>query len=180
MRKLWVLLSLCFFLTGCVNISAPDAVKEYLEKIRNHEQSVVSSLEEKNEKEEWTDAQAKLYNLIMKKQYVNLEYKIVHETYNGNTANIEVEIEVYDYHHSYNKALEYIQKHQSEFLGKDGTIDQNKYKNLQLEYMDKEKNRILYTISFDCVLNEDSWEIKEPTTVDIEKIKGIYKYESKE
>ncbi len=177
MRKFFVLLILCFFLTGCVNISAPDAVKEYLEKIRNHDQNIVASLEDKEEKEKLTEAQAKLYDLIMKRQYVNLEYKIVHETYNGNHATIEVEMEVYDYIHSQKEALEYVQKHQSEFLEKDGTIDQNKYKNLQLEYMDKEKNRILYTISFDCVLNEDSWEIIEPKTVDMEKIQGIYDYE---
>ena len=176
MKKLFVLISLCFFLTGCVNVSAPDAVKEYLEKIRNHDQSVVTSIEEKTKKEEWTEAQAKLYDLIMKRQYVNLEYKIVHETYNGTTANIEVEIEVYDYHHSQNEAIEYVQKHQSEFLEKDGGIDQNKYKNLKLEYMNKEKNRILYTISFDCFFNEDSWEMKELKTVDLEKIQGIYDY----
>ena len=112
----------------------------------------------------------------MKRQYVSLEYKIVHETYNGNTANIEVEIEVYDYIHSKQEALEYIQKHQSEFLEKDGGIDQNKYINLKLEYMNKEKNRILYTISFECIFNDESWEMKEPKTVDIEKIQGIYDY----
>ena len=176
MRKLWILLSICFFFTGCVNITAPDAVKEYLEKIRNHDQRVISSIEEKNEKEEWTESQAKLYDLIMKRQYVNLEYKIVHETYNGNIANIEVEIEVYDYVHSQNEALEYVQKHQNEFLEEDGGIDQNKYKNLKLEYMNKEKNRILYTISFECVFNENSWEMKELKTVDVEKIQGIYDY----
>ena len=67
----------------------------------------------------------------MKKQYYDLEYKIIEEIYNGNKATVITEITVYDYKKSKQESKEYKETHQEEFLKEDNTLDEIKYKNLQ-------------------------------------------------
>ncbi len=175
MKKLILVLFL-FFFTGCVSRTAPDAVKNYLELYRNHDVEVTDSLDRLIQQENLYPEQENLYRLIMKKQYVNLEYQIVHETYSGNQASIEVVITVYDYIASQRRAVQYFQEHKEDFETDEG-IDHLKYKDLQLKYMKEETKRIRYTLTFDCILNENQWEIVKPDYTVIQKIQGVYPYE---
>ena len=76
MKKI-ILIILCLFLCGCTNNEAKDAVKEYIYKFKNHDKEVMQSLEELIIHEDLTEQASNDYRLVMKKQYYDLEYKII-------------------------------------------------------------------------------------------------------
>ncbi len=171
MKKI-VLLFLCFFFfTGCVKNEAPDVVNAYFQKYKNHDTSVLNSLEQLIIDEDLLENEKDSYRLIMKKQYMDLSYKIISELYNGDDALITAEIEVYDYVYSKKSAKIYWENHPELW-------DENrKYRNLQLKYMNEETKRVKYTIDFEAHYEEDRWVLIPPNYEVIQKIHGIYAYE---
>ena len=99
------LLFLIFLLSGCVSNDAKTPVKEYLNAYQNHSDKVTVSLNELIKNENLTKEQQDIYELIMKKQYVDLAYHIDNVTYDGNKAIVTATIEVYDYNQSIEEAL---------------------------------------------------------------------------
>jgi len=166
-----------FFVSGCTNNHASDPVKEYLNKFRNHDKDVSNSLAELLRQENLTKEQNELYELIMKRQYVDLEYKIKEETYNGIKAIITVDITVYDYQYSKEKAIEEREANKDEYYLSDGTYLKDKFVNLQLKYMKEEMRRVKYTIDFDVTLHNKEWTLETPDYKVIEKIHGLYDYQ---
>ncbi len=157
------LLFLIFLLSGCVSNDAKTPVKEYLNAYQNHSDKVTVSLNELIKNENLTKEQQDIYELIMKKQYVDLAYHIDNVTYDGNKAIVTATIEVYDYNHSKKEALkEY-----------ENTPELN-YKDLQLTYMKRENKRIKYTLSFSVYLDNDKWVIENPDYITLQKIHGVF------
>ena len=144
------LLFLIFLLSGCVSNDAKTPVKEYLNAYQNHSDKVTVSLNELIKNENLTKEQQDIYELIMKKQYVDLAYHIDNVTYDGNKAIVTATIEVYDYNHSKKEALkEY-----------ENTPELN-YKDLQLTYMKRENKRIKYKRSKKIALISLSYYIEK-------------------
>ena len=157
------LLFFIFLLSGCVSNDAKTPVKDYLNAYQNHSDKVTVSLNELINNENLTKEQQDIYELIMKKQYVDLAYHIDNVTYNGNKAIVTATIEVYDYNHSKEEALkEY-----------ENTPELN-YKDLQLTYMKRENKRIKYTLSFSVYLDNDKWVIENPDYITLQKIHGVF------
>lgn len=175
MKKI-ILLIVCLFLCGCTNNAAKDAVKDYIYKFKNHDSEVMKSLEELINHEDLTEQASNAYRLVMKKQYYDLEYKIIEEIYNGNKATVLAEITVYDYNKSKQDANAYKNEHPEEFLNEDNTFNEVKYKNLQLKYMQEETSRIKYTIAFSTYYENDEWHLEKPDYTVLQKIHGIYVY----
>lgn len=167
MKKIFLIFLLLLCTTGCVNNHAEDAVKEYLEKYKNHDQEIINSTKELLREENLTQEQNNIYELIMKKQYTELEYQIKEEFYNGRKAVVRVELTVYDYNHSKEKALE----------EKKNTETKNDYINLQLKNMKEETERVKYTVDFFVNLKEKNWVLETPNTEVLEKIHGLYNEE---
>jgi len=177
MKKILLIILLSFCMVGCSNNNAVDPVKEYISKFKNHDAAIMSSLDELLEHENLTNEQNDIYKIIMKKQYNDLEYKVVNSTYNGDKAIIELEITVYDYQNSKKKASEHLNNHQEEYYDENGDLYEIKYKNLQLQYMKSERQRIKYTISFHVKYEKKQWILESPDYTVIQKIQGIYNYE---
>lgn len=161
MKKCVVVVLCCILLCGCTKIHAKDAVISYLEKYRNFTTEIEQSLIDTLDEEKFTKEQREQYILLMKKQFVNLTYKIKEEIYNGDKATIFVDITVYDYHHSIREAL------------KENSAEEN-YINLQLEKMSKEKKKTTYTIAMKTRYERNSWIVEQPDEDTIKKIQGTY------
>lgn len=170
MKKI-LLLFLVLILTGCQNITAKREVEVYLDKFKNHDPAVKASLDELLTLESITNEQKEMYRLIMKKQYTDLDYKVVKEHYNGDEATVEVLINVYDYNASKKRAIAYIKEHQSEFPSEVEIM------NRQLKEMQKEQSRVKYTLIFNLNYIDNTWRLQTPNTEILEKIHGIYVYE---
>lgn len=157
------LLFFIFLLSGCVSNDAKTPVKDYLNAYQNHSDKVTVSLNELIKNENLTKEQQDIYELIMKKQYVDLAYHIDNVTYNGNKAIVTATIEVYDYNHSKEEALKEYENN-----------PELNYKDLQLTYMKRENKRIKYTLSFSAYLDNDKWVLENPDYITLQKIHGVF------
>ena len=84
-------------LLGCnKNLTAKDAVVEYLNGYINNDESIVNELNDYVDSEDFTDEQKELYKRILLKQYKTLTYNIVNETYDGDKATVVTRIRVID------------------------------------------------------------------------------------
>lgn len=161
MKKYLVFFLCIFCLVGCTNKSSKEAVIEYLEKYRNFTAEIEESLMKDLESVNWKKEQKEKYILLMKKQFVNLKYKIKEEIYNGEEATVLVDITVYNYHNSKREAL----KEQDE--------SQN-YIDKVLEKMNNETHTIKYTLVFKTNYKEGVWVLEQPSEETLKKIEGIY------
>lgn len=161
MKKYLVFFLCIFCLVGCTNKSSKEAVIEYLEKYRNFTAEIEESLMKDLESVNWTKEQKEKYILLLKKQFVNLKYKIKEEIYNGEEATVLVDITVYNYHNSKREAL----KEQDE--------SQN-YIDKVLEKMNNETHTIKYTLVFKTNYKEGVWVLEQPSEETLKKIEGIY------
>ena len=182
-KKLIVSLSIILgvvVLTGCswTRSTAKDAVKMFLDQYKNLSASVLTDLEDVIKTEDFTDDEANKYRDILKKQYSDLKYEIVNETYDGDTAQVETKITVYDLYKVQNDAAVYLNENQSEFVDDNGVYDEHLFLAYKLDKMQKMTDTVEYTIVFNVVKDkDDKWQVQEITDDDLEKIHGIYNYD---
>lgn len=180
MKKNLVLIIFFVFILACSKpLTAKEAVENYLEKYRTSSKEVMDALDLYVEKDnDLNEKQKELYKDVLKKQYKNIKYKIVNETYTNEEALITTEITVFDLYKAQREADDYLREHQSEFTI-DGIYDKSKFLDYKLDLMKNYTYFTNYTIDFHVVKNDkDKWEVKELSKSDLEKLHGIYQYES--
>ena len=116
MKKLIILISI-ILLTGCTDImNTPSSkVEEFLGKYQTMDTSIVKELDNTIEEMSASDNYKKEYKSLLLKEYQNLSYKIKDEKIDNNTANVEVEVEVFDYYNTLERVKEDIDKNSDDF-----------------------------------------------------------------
>lgn len=185
MKKiLKVMLVMVFAITlagcSCMQKSAKDRVEEFLDQYRNLSANVLGDLDEVVETEtDLSEEQKDSYRDVLKKQYSDLKYEITNEEYDGDTAVVEAKITVYDLYKAQRDATEYLNEHRDEFNDEEGNYDSSKFMDYRLEQMQKTTDTVEYTITFNLTKDaDDNWQITELSQEDLEKIHGIYNYDS--
>lgn len=180
MKKLCLFLITLIAAVGCActMTKASDAVKEYLGKYNNHDQEILVELDALIKDENLSDEQGKKYQELMKKQYSDLKYEIVDETYNGDEAIVTTKINVYDLYNAQKEAENYKEEHKEEFQNDNKVYDINLFLDYKIEQMTKSDKRVEYTIDFKVIKKDGKWTIENISTEDLEKIHGIYNYEN--
>lgn len=185
MKKiLKVMLVMVFAITlagcSCMQKSAKDRVEEFLDQYRNLSANVLGDLDEVVETEtDLNEEQKESYRDVLKKQYSDLKYEITNEEYDGDTAVVEAKITVYDLYKAQRDATEYLNEHRDEFNDEEGNYDSSKFMDYRLEQMQKTTDTVEYTITFNLTKDDDdNWQITELSQEDLEKIHGIYNYDS--
>lgn len=168
-----MVLSLC----GCKD-SASMAVEKYLAKYNSLHEDVLTDMNSVVEAENLSDENKEIYESIFKKQYADLSYEIVEEEYDGDEATVEVKITVYDLYKVQNDASTYLVNHADEFNDENGKYDLNKFISYKLDQMKNNTDTVDYTIEFYVVKTSDGWTVSDLSKSDLEKIHGIYNYES--
>lgn len=118
MKKLLIVLLISVFLvTGCGNSMTPTgAVEDFLGKYQSMDSEVLAQLDSVVSNDTtMSDEQKKEYKSLMEKQYQYLSYKITNEEIVGDTATVDVEIEVFDYATSIRKSTEYYNENRDMF-----------------------------------------------------------------
>lgn len=183
MKKILFLFLSLFMIVGCSltkDMTAKDAVTDYLERYRTHKQEVLDALDDYIASEsDLSDSQKETYKEVLKKQYKNLKYKIVNETYDGNEALVTMKITVFDLYKAQKEANDYLNDNQDKFLDDKSVYDKSLFLDYKLDKMKDYTDQTDYTIDFHVVKNDkNKWEVSELSTNDLEKIHGIYQYES--
>ena len=182
MKKLILFLTLLLFTACSLNIGDIDntptkKVEEYLNKYQSLSSDVVNDLDIVAEREtSFNLKQKQRYIKIMKKNFSNMSYKIKEETINADSAEVEVEINVYDYYKVNKAADNYLFQNSDEFIN-DEKYDEEKYINYKLDRMEKNVDKIKYTIYFNLTKDDKgNWSLVDVSNADEEKILGIYAY----
>ena len=166
------------FITGCDNtINTPTSkVEEYLSKYQNLDKEVLNDLDKViNNDDTMTKDQKKEYKNILEKQYQNLSYKIKNETINDDIAEVDVEIEVLNYHSTITNAREYFIEHQEEFESDIDEIDKDKkYIDYKIKQLKTTNDRIYYDITFKLKKEKNMWQLDQLQDDDLKKIHGLY------
>lgn len=179
MKKIMTLLVVGLIcLTGCALFSntPSDAVKKFLDNYKNNSDTVVDELNDYLTTEDLTDDEMKDYREIYLRQYSNLKYEIKDETINGDKAEVEVQITVYDYYKTNTASSEYLTTNKDEFIDDDGDIDLTKYLSYKIEQLLSTNDTVDYTITLTLNKVDDTWQIDPLTTEQLTKLHGTYEY----
>lgn len=176
-KKAIVGIIMVLLLMGCER-SAKKVVENYLNEYNNLSNNVLEDMSSMVSNEGMNEENSKRYAEIYKKQYSDLTYKIVNETYDGDEATITVQINVYDLYKVQRDASIYLAQVPGDFNDEFGNYDIQKYLSYKLNLMEQTDDRVDYTIEFNLVKTEKGWQLNELSNSDIEKLHGIYDYES--
>lgn len=174
--KSCLFLIIMLILLGCnKNLTAKDAVVEYLNGYINNDESIVNELNDYVDSEDFTDEQKELYKKILLKQYKTLTYNIVNETYDGDKATVVTRIRVIDLYTPQVEAVKYLNEASEKFYNSDNKYDKNLFLNYKLEKMNESTAMVEYNVNFKVMKNEQKkWEVVQLSNDDLEKIHGIY------
>ena len=181
MKKMIITFIMVLFLTGCNNDLMNTPTKRVETMLNNYvtlDEEVVDDLDNTLlEETVMTNEQKSRYKDILKRQYQNLSYEIKDETIDGDTATVEVEIEVYDYRKIIDAADDYLNNNQDEFLTEDGTTtDISKFNDYKLDLLEEAKDKVTYTLNLTLKKVDDKWTLDDLTDTEISKIHGLYAY----
>lgn len=167
---------LLFSLTGCKD-SASMAVEKYLAKYNSLDNDVMMDAQRIIDGENISEENKKIYKEVFEKQYSDFTYSIVEEEYDGDEATVDAKITVYDLYKAQKQATDYLANHPEEF-STDDMYDAEKFIKYKLDKMKMTTDTVTYTIEFYVVKSSAGWVVSSLSTTDLEKIHGIYDYES--
>lgn len=186
MKKKILAIALVMFLSvtlvgcSCMKKTAKNAVEDFLNRYKNLSSAVITDLDQVVENEAGlTEAQKDQYRDILKKQYKDIKYEIVNETYDGDTAKVEAKITVYDLYKVQKEASTYLTTNADEFKDENGTYSNELFMDYKLDKMQKVTDTVEYTIEFNVTKDDkDNWQVSDVTNDTLEKIHGIYNYDN--
>lgn len=181
MKKLiFVILSSLLIFTGCDTMNTPTKrTEEYLSKYVSLDKDVVSDVDLMVETENLGDDNSKTYKKVIERQLKDMEYEIVSEEVDGDTATVTAKITVYDLYKVKTDANTYYRENPTEFYDDNNVLDDDKYNKYSLDNMLKTKNTVDYTIEIDLKKVNDTWTVEDIDNTTKEKIYGLYDYEMK-
>ena len=188
---------LLLVIVGCSNnMSTPtNKVEEFLGKYQSMDEDVLKQLDQViKDDDTMNDDQKDKYKALMEKQYQNLSYKIENEDIEGNSATVDVEIEVLDYATTASKAQEYYNEHKEEIeekyndkkedndnsLGNAGddvlqAVEESAaYINYKLEELETANDTVTYDMTFYLTKEDGEWILQDISDLDRKKLHGLY------
>ena len=199
--KIFIVMFLVLSLfTGCGNMenTPTKKVEELLGKYQSMDSEVLAQLDSViSSDSNMNDDQKKEYRSLLEKQYQNLSYKIKDENIDGDTATVDVEIEVLDYATNISESKKYYQDHRDEFKDKekndysdndslvedakdalDDTKDSIENMSSYIDYKIKQlktvNDKTKYTITFNLTKEDGKWKVEDLSDFDKQKIHGLY------
>ena len=181
MKKILIVILSLLMVVGCScsNDKAADAVEKYFNDYKSLSDNVLDDIDEIADKENLSDKQKDVYKDVLKRQYRDLNFTIENESYDGDNATVTVKITVYDLYKATKASTTYLNEHPDEFLTS-GTYDQEKYLDYKLDQLKNTKETISYNVVLKTIKVDGKWQVEQPNEETLEKIHGIYDYESNE
>lgn len=199
--KIFIVIFLVLSLfTGCGNMenTPTKKVEELLGKYQSMDSEVLAQLDSViSSDSNMNDDQKKEYRSLLEKQYQNLSYKIKDENIDGDTATVDVEIEVLDYATNISESKKYYQEHRDEFKdnkkndysdndslvedakdalddAKDSIENMSSYIDYKIKQLKTVNDKTKYTITFNLTKVDGKWKVDDLSDVDRQKLHGLY------
>ena len=158
-------------------MSPSEKVENMMNRYIKNDQEIMNELDATLTEQKLTKAQMTRYKEIIKAEYSNIKYDIKDEKIDGDEAKVELQIEVKDLYKASKKAGDYLLDHTEEFYT-DDVYDETKFKDYKLKMMEEMTDTIKYTIFIELSNEDGIWTIHELDQETLEKIHGIYDYET--
>lgn len=188
---------LSLVIVGCSNnmSTLTNKVEEFLGKYQSMDEDVLKQLDQViKDDDSMNDDQKDKYKALMEKQYQNLSYKIENEDIQGDSATVDVEIEVLDYATTASKAQEYYNEHKEEIEEKyndkkednDNSLEDAgddvlqaveesvAYINYKLEELETANDTVTYNMTFYLTKEDGEWILQDISDLDRKKLHGLY------
>lgn len=164
--------------TGCSLMAKTpsDAVSKFLNKYKNNDTVVINELNEFLDQEDLDDDAKEDYREIYLRQYSNMKYEIKDETIDGDTAEVKVQVTVFDYYKTNMTSGDYFTANQADFIDDDGDVDLTKYVAYKINKLLDTTDTVDYTLNITLQKNDGEWEVDPLTSEDLSKIHGTYEY----
>lgn len=184
MKKVLCILSIFFLMTGCsigpiedLDNTPTKKVEAYLNSYQSLDDNIINDLDNILDEEiTFDEQQREKYRDIVKKGYQELSYEIKDEKINGDSATVEVEIEVIDQSKVMSEANDYLEKHKDEFNDEEGNYDTSMFTDYRLNMLEKNKSKVKYTLNLKLSKTDGKWKLDKLSENDINKINGTYNY----
>lgn len=166
-------------LTGCDTLmnTPTKRVEKMLSMYQTKDKEVLNQLDQVILEESILDNDLKdRYRELMKKQYGDLSYKVKNETIDGNTAVVEVEIEVYDYNSAIKQLENDLITNNGNYVDDTGNLLTSKYNAEKIRLMENVKSRVTYTLNFTVAKIDNKWIVDDLTETERMKLHGLYAY----
>lgn len=162
MRKVLIFL-IVFLFSGCMIANTPTSkVEEYLGEYQKVSDKVMVNYTSIFDGDDIDLGYKKKYEELIRRQYKNLSYEIKDEEIDGDMAVVTAQIKVFDYR-------EVLDRYNSANYS-----NSSDYHDLVIEGMKKQRDKIVYTISFEVYKNDgDEWELGVISFEDSKKLLGI-------
>lgn len=179
MKKIFlVIVGALIVATGCTMLSnkPSDAVSRFLNKYKNNDTVVVNELNEYLSTEDLSEEAMEDYREIYLRQYSNMKYEIKDEEINGDEAEVDVQITVFDYYKTNALAGDYFTANQADFINDDGDVDLTKYLAYKINKLLDTTDTVDYTLEIKLQKIDNEWEVQPLSLDDLNKLHGTYEY----
>lgn len=181
MRKKIKILFLVFsiiVMVGCVgNFTPSERVEEMFNRYIKNDKDIMDELDAYIGKQNLSSDQKDKYKSIIKNEYATIKYSIKDEKINGDEAVVEVALEVKDLYKASKNSSDYLVDHASDFY-ENGVYDRGKFIDYKLDEMEKYGETVKYNVYINLVEKDGIWTIEQIDNETLEKIHGIYDYET--
>ena len=195
--KKYIIVACVLLLSACslgVASTPKEKVKELLDKYKNQDSEIISSLDE-TIGSEYTGEYKDRYKKLILNQYKNMDYKITDEVIDEDTAVVTVDVTVYDYASAIDSSNYYFSEHKDEFMNKSNdettkeegtneaanegtnkntTVDNNKFLDYKFNELEKVSDKKTYTINFSLFKEDNKWVLETLSDSDMQKLHGLY------
>lgn len=151
-------------LGGCDIANTPTSkVEDYLGRYQRLDKSISLSYTQLAGSNDVNKDDRERYQKLVEKQFRNLSYEVKEEVIDGDVSYVTVQVKVCNY---------------GDILDKYNVTtyeDVDEYHDKVIKELEKQKEKIVYTITFELELNKkDEWKVSEPSLEDKDKLLGIY------
>lgn len=174
MKKILCALLALTIITGCscsnTEMKTPtEAVENFLDKYKNNDAAVISDLQDTLSADlTMTDNERSDYEEFMKNHYRDLNYKVLNETINNDSATVETEVTVRSYAEAINDANAYRNENASEF------DEDNTFASYRLDHLKEVTTTETYVINFRLTKENGEWKVDPLTSDEESQINGFY------
>jgi len=164
MKKVLILIISIMVLGGCDIANTPTSkVEDYLGRYQRLDKSISLSYTQLAGSNDVNKDDRERYQKLVEKQFRNLSYEVKEEVIDGDVSYVTVQVKVCNY---------------GDILDKYNVTtyeDVDEYHDKVIKELEKQKEKIVYTITFELELNKkDEWKVSEPSLEDKDKLLGIY------
>ena len=121
MKKLMLIITgILLFTCGCMSMNTPTSkVEALLNKYNSNDEAIVTELRDYLDGNDLTDERKEKYEKVYLKQFNDLKYEVKEEEIDGDTAEVTVQISVYDFYKSEQEANTYLSENRDQFYVND-------------------------------------------------------------